>query len=553
MPAERSAQPGPVRFAVLTDLHLSDVPGTAAAAALDWAVAAIGRERPDFVAVAGDATTVGTAASTARFLAALEQVEVPVLFTPGNAELRTGEGISLLQPLTTPQRRQLQRHDLSILLPDTSSGTLPAAEREWLARAVRRDGAGRRIVITHYPLDVMEAESAAWLLDWMTASRVELLVAGHRHFARRRQLGATIEVVCRGLDPDKAIGGLPGLSLFASAEAGEWSETLLPWSPALQLLPSDVAGASNPVGWSIHGDPVAAARETADSGLFCLELRPRDHDFSRPALREEVKRLRDRGPLYLSYHLPNLAWDRQQAAMKGEDEVRIGVDLALELGVDSLTMHTPRARAAEMLGTPEEPGTSTTTELHAAFLDLYVRLFGAAVESGVRLAVENVHNPANTPADSPGRDFATRIDEYGQWISALRRALPDAGAANVGALFDVGHARNNGGELDNLQPLGDWYAAIGGAILGYHIHQVGRHPDTGKPVNHREITGLYGKRISFVGFLWAWSARQIARAPLFVEVRQPEERRRTAALLKDIFDRAAEITRGLDLPAAPAD
>jgi hypothetical protein len=252
--------------------------------------------------------------------------------------------------------------------------------------------------------------------------------------------------------------------------------------------------------------------------------------------------LRDRGPLYLSYHLPNLAWDEERGIFTGEEDVRAGLDVALAAGVDSLTVHVPRARSQFM----ENDG--CPTELHAAFADLYARLFGDPVRAGIWLAIENIHNPPNTPVNSPQLEFATRIDEYLRWIDAVRNAIPDASAITIGALLDVGHARNNGGDLDNMQPLGDWYARVGARILGYHIHQVGQHPETGKPANHQAITQLFGKRISYAGFLWAWSTRQIARAPLFVEVRQAEGRRETAARLKRLFDDAHRIGRATDLP-----
>lgn len=540
MAARQTDVPTTARFILLADLHLSDTPDTAAHNALEWAVEVINSEQPDFLAVAGDVTTFGTRDATAHFLEALERVRVPVLFTPGNAELRSDEGLPLCDHWLAPGNRHYLMGPLSALLPDTSTGTLPAVERQWLEEMAVAHRSARRILITHYPLDALEPESAAWLEQWLTTWRVELLVAGHRHFHRHRRVGDTAEFVCRGLDPDKAIGDLPGLSLLESTRAGEWSEHFLPWSPAIELLPTDLPQNAHPVGWSIHGDPVDAARETGEFGLTCLELRPRSFDFSRPALADELARLRDRAPLYLSYHLPNLAWDGNE--FKGEAEVSAGLDVALEAGADSLTVHVPRARALEM----EE--NERPTELHSTFQDLYARLFADPVRAGVRLAIENVHNPANTPVDSPQLEFATRIDEYLRWIDAVHNAIPDAPSGTIGALFDVGHARNNGGDLNNMQPLGAWYARVGHLILGYHVHQVGRQPETGKPANHQAITHLFGKGISYAGFFFAWSTRQITRAPLFVEVRDAGGRRETATLLKSIFDRAHRIERATDLP-----
>ncbi|MCH2662565.1 metallophosphoesterase, partial [bacterium] len=108
------------RFLLLADLHLSDTPATAAHRALAWAIETINEERPDFLAVAGDITTFGTRPATAHFLAELERVQVPVIFTPGNAELRSDEGLPLLRDRLAPANRHYQSGALSALFPDTS-------------------------------------------------------------------------------------------------------------------------------------------------------------------------------------------------------------------------------------------------------------------------------------------------------------------------------------------------------------------------------------------------------------------------------------------------
>lgn len=533
------------RFAVLADLHLSDRGDTAAAAALEWAASWLCDHPVDFLAVAGDVTTYGSGPAMARVLDACAGLPCPVYHTPGNAERRGVDALALLRPHLAPERRVAVHGDLLVLLPDTSTGRLPRDERSRLEEMVgERGDAARRVVITHCPLDKLKAEDAAWMAAWMELNGVELLVAGHSHLQRRRELGNGVEVVVPGLDPDKAIGDLPGLTVLESAESGVWREELVPWSPSMELMPSDLPGGQNPVGWSIHGDPAAAARETLDQGLSCLELRPRGRDLRlkpAPALSE----LRQRGPLFLSHHLPNLTWDPERGRIDGEGYFREHVEHALAAGVDSLTVHVPRALSRDMLAhrggyRPEEP-----TALYRVFAELTARLLAPAAGEGVRIAIENLHNPHATPVGSPGQIFGATIEQVRRWVETMRAALPEA---RVGAHLDVGHARNNGGQLDNLQPLGDWNAALGRDILGYHIHQVRPDPETGRPANHRGLDTLFGPRISYAGFLWAWSTHQITRGPLFVEVRDDAERRATASLLQDLFGRADQIERSADLP-----
>ncbi len=533
------------RFILLADLHLSDNPDTAAYQALRWAVDRVNLEKPDFLAVAGDVTTFSTAASAVCCLEALERVEVPVLFTPGNADRRGPHALSVLKDLVAPERRVAVFDDLLVLLPDTSSGKLPDNERLWLNRSVRSTCADRRLVITHYPLDRMDAEDRTWLTRWLSENGVELLAAGHSHVHRTRHETGFVEAVVRGLDPDKAIGDLPGISLFESSQKAAWTEIFMPWSPAMRLLPADLPGGILPLGWSIQGDPVAAAGETMDFGLACLEIRPVDLGFSQHALSVALGELRDRGPLFLSYHLPDLTWNARTGRVAGVDAVRAHLDCAMEAGVDSLTVHVPRASARAMervqVGRPEPTG------CFLAFTETFTSLFTEAASAGVGIAIENIHNPANTPVDSPDREFATRIDEYLRWIDAVAHETADVPGARVGALLDVGHARNNGGDLDNLQPLGDWYAHLGRRILGYHIHQVDTDPATGRLSNHHEISDLFGSRISFAGFLWAWSTHQITRGPLFVEVRDAEGRRNTVRRFKRLFENAHRIRVAADL------
>ena len=183
----------PLCFIVLADLHLSDTPDTAAHHALAWAIDTINEKRPDFLAVAGDVTTFGTRPATAHFLTALERVQVPVLFTPGNAELRSDEGLPLLRDRLAPANRHFQSGAFSALFPDTSTGALPAAERQWLEQMASAHPTAHRILVTHYPLDALQPESAAWLEPWLAAKRIELLAPGHRHFPRRSRFAHSSE------------------------------------------------------------------------------------------------------------------------------------------------------------------------------------------------------------------------------------------------------------------------------------------------------------------------------------------------------------------------
>jgi len=520
-----------MKFIQLTDPHLSDHFQTPTWEAFRWAIDEVNDRQPDLLLVTGDITTYGNSQAARAVRNHLKTITVPVFFTPGNAEHRGTGTINALNGLARPKHALLCNHLL--LFPDTSRGKITLADREYLTKIISDNMQyTSRIVATHYPSDTLEQNSQTWLERFLNDHQIELLVAGHKHIHRTRQIGSCTEIITRGLDPDKAIGDLPGISLFEKT-ATEWTETFLAWDFAVQLKPCSPAAV--PVGWSIQGDPVAATSETRASGLSCLELRPKDLSFSMSALDQELNLLRQEQDLYLSWHLPNLSWNSE--SIQGIDTVCNQVSSACDIGANHLTVHVPAASSQAM----------KNPDLWKRFEDVYTDIFYDAVKSGIRLAIENVHNSSGVKPQEPACKFGTDIDSYLQWIEAVSARFDHA--PNIGAHFDTGHARNNG-EYGNMQPLAEWYARVGKHILGYHIHQIGTHPETGKTANHVEMHTLFDRRISYAGFCYAWSTRQINRAPLFVEIRDANQRRRSTRRLVKLFEQAT-IATSTTLPCRP--
>lgn len=521
------------RFVQITDLHLSDRTDTPTYQALLWAVEETNKLCPDFVVVSGDMTTYGNKVAAQNVLKVLQDIQSPVFFTPGNAEHRQAEAIPVFSDLQS--KNHFEHNQINFHFPDTSLGKISIENRKQLQDQVTTDGA--HVIVTHYPIDALAQESSRWITTFLQNNQVELYVAGHKHIHRTRQIDSCKEVITRGLDPDKASGHLPGISLFERNNDGHWQESFIPWAFETTLMPSDITDLPSPVGWSIQGDPILATQETRATDLNVLEIRPKDLTFSTTALKNEVTGLRNNRPLYLSWHLPNLSWHSQKNEIEGITEITHHLATALEIGVNHLTVHVPHIPAHLM----------RNADIWSRFENLYDEIFRQAVSMDIRLAIENVHNDTGVKPTDPTCKFATDIETYVQWINTVKHRFSDIPNAKVGAHFDVGHGRNNG-EYSNMYPLADWYAQIGKHILGYHIHQIRTNPDTGKLANHKEMFSLFELRISYAGFLYAWSTQQINRAPLFVEIRDADERRRSTQRLHNFFLNASQYQSATDFP-----
>jgi len=521
------------RFIQITDLHLSDRTDTPTYQALLWAVQETNRLCPDFVVVSGDMTTYGNQASAQNVIKALQEIQSPVFFTPGNAEHRQAEAMPVFSAWRSENR--FTHNDIVFHFPDTSRGKISTQNYKHLQE--QSASSKKHVIVTHYPIDALDQESKHWMTGFLENNNVELYVAGHKHIHRTRQIGTCKEFITRGLDPDKASGHLPGISLFERDNNGHWQESFIPWDFRVSLMPCEISELPSPVGWSIQGDPIVATQETRATDLNVLEIRPKDLTFSTTALKNEIHGLRNNRPLYLSWHLPNLLWNTTQKKIEGITEITHHLATALEIGVNHLTVHVPHIPAHLM----------RNVDIWSRFEDLYDEIFRQAVSTGVRLAIENVHNDTGVMPTDPTCKFATDIDTYIQWINAVKQRFSNIPNAKVGSHFDIGHGRNNG-EYSNMYPLADWYAQIGKHILGYHIHQIRTTPKTGKLANHKEMFSLFETRISYAGFLHAWSTQLINRAPLFVEIRDADERRRSTQRLHNFFLKASQYQTATDFP-----
>ena len=481
----------PFAIAVLADLHLQNDPATVKDVLLDWAVAEIRRRGIPLTAGVGDLTGGGTAPAAKRLRRKLRALPGKFLLTPGNAELR--------HPPETDEVLKLHasgRDDRCLLL-DTSRGRLSDAARILLADAV---GAGKRdlLVLTHCPPERLPEADQALLAAAGKCGTVGLLVAGHLHRDRKyRWRGIPCELV-RGLDPDKAIGDVPGFAVFRRTPDGVWSRREVKYAPA------DIRKWSEPerrelldlLGLSGMDDPAGTLDLACAEQIRVVELRsktltPENHT----AIAERLEKWRRAGGKCLSLHFPELKW--QNAGIAGQRELRAAADDARRFGADRITFHVPKIP----IGVWRETG------MPELFADAAAAVLRPFADAGIAVGIENLHMRPGEAADDK-RGFGYTPDEVREFADLLTdRGVP------AGFHLDLGHAYNNKPYSD-FYNISNYLAAWGRRINGCHLHQVAE----GR--NHQALTGWFERPIALSSLALAWRTGQIAHVPLILEIRE---------------------------------
>ncbi len=476
-----------MKFIVLADLHLPDRTDTVKELVLNWIVDVVKQEQPDYLIGAGDMTASGTVPASERLVRTLKSTGVPCLLTPGNAELRSPEAAEQ----TAQILQNINEKQTPFRMIDTSGGWLLDPEQ------LQNPPAGT-ILVTHHPpccLPQKDRETFETALK-----QCDLLIAGHLH---KDEADGKAHIV-RGLDPDKAIGGVPALAVFEQ-ENGTWTRREIPYH------------AADPGSWSeeerqdfLDHLGLSAMYETMDVIAFateqnikCLEIRFQAFgQIPLDEIKSAVRKWRTAGGIHLSVHMPDIGW--REGAVCGEESALSAAESAIAIGCDRVTLHVPGFSI----------GTAKDTNIYQTVLQATAKVAEKLVSSGVKVGIENMHmTPGEKPDENRGYGYTTA--ECLSWIKDLRSLVSKPELA--GYHFDIGHARNNA-PYSSLEPVSSWLAAMGPDFNGMHLHQIRLNPD-GSMENHTPLLELYQPLISLASLFLAWHNGSIRHSPMFLEIR----------------------------------
>lgn len=478
------------KFAVIADLHLPGVSSSVQHDALDFAVKSIKKSGASTLICLGDVTAYGETESAKHFREKMAELNIPVLCTMGNADIRSGKDNEIAGILNV--KSEMTVDDIRFIAIDTSNEEVSKDDE-----ALLNSSDENTIVVMHHPDWIMKKSGKPIVENFRLNGKYRALLYGHIH--EYKQEGNIFSI--QALDPDKAIGTPPCVTYFTLNE----NDINIDYDYFPVEVPQDL---KDYLGVQCY-NPIDDISYMTENGIKNIEIRPSSVYDDREKLKEEISKWRKMDGKYLSLHMPDFGYDKN--GLTGMDKWNDAIECAIDIGADGITAHVPMA--------------SVGIVRSGAFPHL-VKFFTENIKrlpDKCSVGIENMHMTEGE-GDNDDRRYGYLPDECLEFMNAVNNEF---GFKRAGVHFDVGHARNNI-PFSGPYPIGAWYSLVGKYTVAYHIHQVEHAMDVliddKKMENHLPIKSIYGPLISYCGFFHSWNTGKINKGPVFLEIRGGREK-----------------------------
>jgi len=321
------------------------------------------------------------------------------------------------------------------------------------------------IVALHHPFRSLPSPHREKLTAWRESHPHVPVFYGHLHYTKNEGDNHMLAAA----DPDKVAGEQPSIVYYdTDTKKLEKSFYFCP-------IPT---GFLKYIGISCY-HPETDIPYAAENHIGCIELRHGIVDMDPTVLDTLIQNWRQNGGTCLSLHAPDLA--DQNGTLSSAAVWERFTAFACQIGVDRITVHTPRVQLAVLAEKPELLG--QIADYAAAYIE--------KLPAGCVIGVENMHTEKGETAEK--RRYGYIPEECMAFIRLLRGKC----SHKIGMHLDVGHARNNI-PLVETYTLSPWYAEVGAETVGYHIHQVNQ--DQHGLHNHNPIPNFFGPMICYASF-----------------------------------------------------
>lgn len=481
-----------MKIAFMCDMHLPLRKDCVQYEYFKEAVEDIKKSDSDITIVVGDIAAYGEENALSFFKNAMK--ELPHTTVLGNSDVRDGDidRASFGGNISVGSR--------NILCINTPYAQINKEDKEKIV--LLEDG---DILVMHHSIPALREESRNFLTEVLEQKALTVIHA-HSHNFQDYRLGKSRVVCIRALDGDKSIGAPPCITYFEITENSlSFSEKLFTVDPSLVYDFRDYLGISC---FDVKKDIDFAI----ENNLHNLELRKyNENDGLFDFTVNKIQKWKKVCGKNLSVHMPNIRFSDEKITANGWEYAK---KLALSCDANILTIHVPRISVFDM-----ENNFNVIAKFYADKISEF--------PEKVKVGIENLHMENNELPDK-SRGFGYTPIEVISFVDTVNDLL---GEKRVGVTLDIGHARNNP-PYNSIYPLGMWYSLLGDKTVAYHMHQVSR--ENGVLKNHTEIKSLFGPMISFSSFFKAWSIGQLNKCPVFLEIRDINERHNSVSVFDNL-------------------
>ena len=467
-----------MKICFIADIHLPYKSDAVQYRALEFLCSSALKNKAELFIAAGDFTANGDTAAAERFIGTLESTGLPYLISTGNSDIRSDCTAEKIMSLASPCFNSFE--GCGIITLNDCSGHLSESAKAALGRADEHS-----LIVMHHPPENLAPDDRALFEAFLGTHPHNHVFFAHIHKSFTE--GRLHSLPCA--DPDKAIGEEPGVLIFDTCTGSE--QTLHFPCP----MPDNFR---ENIGITCF-NPIADLDFARKNKILFAELRFSRELCGSAELKNAVDSWRGAGAKGLSVHAPDILFD-SDGGIKNADEWEALTDLVNRLHADRITVHTPRCSV-------EDYGSA---RLHNN-LKKFINIQFSKLHLGCIIGVENMHMTA--------RDIPDRTRRFGYLPEECREfaeLCKSVTRHKTGFNLDIGHARNNA-PFSEKYTLGAWYAELGKNAVGYHIHQV--RSGTGGFENHTAFTEPYGALISLASFFSEYECKNLANAPVILEIR----------------------------------
>jgi|LSQX01.2.fsa_nt_gb sugar phosphate isomerase/epimerase len=459
-------------FVVIADAHIAPTAGLQDYF-LEEALAKAEAAAAQFVIIGGDLVEDGHQTSYKSAKAILQTGKLPWYTVIGNKELNQNSPQHYISHFG-PTHYSVELSGYRIIALGTQNFVVPRHKLRWLCEVLKSTAPHENtIIVMHHYLDGFRQADRQALIDICAKHGAYHVITAHRHRMETIRHGSVTEHMMQAIDPDKALGSLPGFTI-CQLRNGQFHARFIPLSMAPDTLQRHLIGQ---LGLAPTGKWHPGAEISELSARFSLryyQLRISSVE-SEDDIRRQARIATECG-MQLVGHLPTPEFDTDGRWLN-RNQMHWVIQFCSEVIGEATraneritVLHPPKLPAAILC----DPHGEIMTERSAVqrIMQAYTEMVSWLQEKELAVALEN----------NSSKSRRTVFGALPSHLSGMREGLAQQGLS-IGYCLDIGHVKAS---VVSTQ-VAEWMSTLGHGIRALHLHS----GDPTSHTTHQPIQELY--------------------------------------------------------------